>query len=232
MVKAVGHSREITFRELRLEHERRIAEFQRQRERERFARSISDRMNLISQNIESLEGSLRRKVGIDCRSDKNESICQAILAIKSAANDVYQAGWADASLDDSADYPLVDVADIVHECVETIRPCYTNHDVNLVTNCPGPLQTRSFPSELRQIIEELTFGSLQSSPKGSDVVIEGRLIESPGDIVVTVRRSGAAAPDESESLERILHNIGGRLDVRTEGGQTSLTVRIPVVTHE
>jgi DNA-binding response OmpR family regulator len=232
MVKAVGQTREVKFEKLRLEHERRIGQIERRSERDRTAQETSSRMSLISQNLESLEDLLRGRVGLDAKRDANDPICKAMMAIKTATIDVHQAGWAVSTADEASEYSQVNVAGVLNDSVDQIRPCYAYREVELLVGCEDSLRTSTFPDELRQVIDELLFGALQSAPKGSTVEVSGEMSPQPEDVVITVVRQGNAVPEGHDLVERIVNNIGGRLETQTTTDGTRVTVRIPVIFHE
>lgn len=231
VVKAVGQTRENTFAKLRLEHERRIASIERRHDREEMAEKISGQMSRIAQSVGVLELSLSKRIGLDCDRDAEDPICRSVRAIKDVADDVHRTGWSDSAQATIPEYVSVDVAAVLNECLDRIRPCYANHEVTLDVECSAPLWTVTFVEELREIIDELLFSVLQPALRKSTVSVRGSLTTDPNDVLVTVKYHGDAVGDECELLKRIVNNVGGRLEVVTGPGHAEFALRIPVITH-
>ena len=232
LVKAVGRTREVRFESLRVEHERRIGAIERRRDRESFAQETSSRMSRISASIESIKQLLSRRFGLHSEQDADDPICRAMQVIKKVANEVHQAGWADSTADESLNYSVVNIADVLSGSLDRFRPCYGYHEVELRVRCAESLHTATFPDELRQVIDELLFGALQSVSNGSLVDVCSSRSAPPEDVVISVTRQGDAVPERLDLVARIVNNIGGRLEERSTVDGTCVTIRIPVVSHE
>lgn len=232
MVKAVGQTRETTFERLRLEHERRMQAIESRRQRDSFAQQTSQRMSQISQLAESLGGLLSRRVGIDSLRDADDPVCRVVRDIRRIANEVHEAGWAGAESAEPSKYLPVSVQSIMRDRLDRIRPCYAYHEVGLDSTCPDPLETSTFPDELRQIIDEVLFETLQLAERGSNVEVHAFESHQPDDIVISVTRHGSAPQEGQNLLERMLNNIGGRLECQPTSDGTCVSIRIPVISHE
>jgi two-component system, OmpR family, heavy metal sensor histidine kinase CusS len=99
----------------------------------------------------------------------------------------------DAGVAPRADEPL-DLAALVSDAAETMRPLAEEKGLRLLVTCAGPLALGGDDARLRQVVYNLLENAIKYTPAGGEVEVQVQ--ERDGTAVVTVRDSGIGIPVE------------------------------------
>jgi signal transduction histidine kinase len=92
----------------------------------------------------------------------------------------------------------VELADLVRETVELLRPHAESRNLELRLSTTGPVQILTDPRKVRQIVLNLIGNALKFTEQG---FVEVSLVPSASDVVIAVRDSGRGVPHSQ--LDRI-----------------------------
>ncbi|MEW6675828.1 MAG: response regulator [Nitrospirota bacterium] len=153
------------------------------------------------------------------------------------------------------EFSRVDINEIIEEVKEMSKPRWKDYahekgvDIELTTLLDQGLPyIMGSPSELREVLTNIIFNSIDAMPKGGKIVIETRALDK--EVQVVVADTGVGIPREvrrrifdpffttkgvvSDGLGlsiaySIISRHGGRIDVESEEGKgTTVTINLPI----
>ena len=115
-----------------------------------------------------------------------------------AWNELLTLSREDAGVAQLADEPI-DLAALVRDAAETMRPLAEDRGVRLRVECAGTPKINGDAARLRQVVYNLLDNAIKYTPAGGAVDV--RVVEQEGEAVVTVADTGSGIP--AEHLQRV-----------------------------
>jgi heavy metal sensor kinase len=99
----------------------------------------------------------------------------------------------DAGVTPREDQPL-DLAVLIRDAAETMRPLATEVDLRLRIEVSGPIEIRGDATRLRQVVYNLVQNAIKYTAAGGEILV--RALERDGDVVVSIHDTGIGIPTE------------------------------------
>jgi signal transduction histidine kinase len=96
----------------------------------------------------------------------------------------------------------VDASELVHDRCDAWRPVAEEHGVTLLAEAPGPLEVRTVPGRLTQVLDNLLANALEVSPPGTTVTLSARSSAPWIEIHVTDQGPGLSAEQRERAFDR------------------------------
>ncbi len=141
---------------------------------------------------------------------------------------------------------LVDIPQIMQECVELTRPLWAKANLKAKTELKSVPQVRANQSDLRRVLTNLIINAIEAMPQGGQLTVACE--ERSGKVIATITDTGIGIPPESQKkiffpyfttkpkgtglglsgAQKMVLEQGGRITFSSEPGKgTQFTIQWP-----